>query len=340
MNLVTIDTGTTNTRVTVWRDERAIAHAARPVGVRDTAITGSRDALRVAVAAALGDALQQAARDPADLGLVLASGMITASVGLHEVPHLEAPVGRAALAAGMVQAVVPGLGPWPVWFVPGVRNRVDDIELHELESVDMMRGEETEAVGLVDRLRIDRPAVIVLPGSHTKFVQLDARQRIIGCATTLAGEMLQALTQHTILAAALGREFAATLEPRLLLAGAHAARRTGLARAAFTVRALELFTDHDRNARANFLLGAVLAADLQALRQSSAIDASEPEVDIVVAGKSLWREAFALLVSDDGFYTGAVTLVSDGQQADLAGAGAIALARTRGLLPPASSGLH
>ena len=41
MNILTIDTGTTNTRVTVWTDGEVVAQAARQVGVRDTAITGN-----------------------------------------------------------------------------------------------------------------------------------------------------------------------------------------------------------------------------------------------------------------------------------------------------------
>ncbi|MCL6470649.1 MAG: 2-dehydro-3-deoxygalactonokinase, partial [Ralstonia sp.] len=46
MNILTIDTGTTNTRVTVWRDDVALCQAARQVGVRDTAITGNRTTLQ------------------------------------------------------------------------------------------------------------------------------------------------------------------------------------------------------------------------------------------------------------------------------------------------------
>lgn len=41
MYSVTIDTGTTNTRVFVWQDNRIIAEASQAVGVRDTAITGT-----------------------------------------------------------------------------------------------------------------------------------------------------------------------------------------------------------------------------------------------------------------------------------------------------------
>ncbi|HAT1683352.1 TPA: hypothetical protein I8Y21_004088 [Klebsiella oxytoca] len=38
MLIVTIDAGTTNTRVRVWQDSRVISDTSESVGVRDTAI--------------------------------------------------------------------------------------------------------------------------------------------------------------------------------------------------------------------------------------------------------------------------------------------------------------
>ncbi|WP_343619810.1 2-dehydro-3-deoxygalactonokinase, partial [Ralstonia sp.] len=262
MNILTIDTGTTNTRVTVWRDDVALCQAARQVGVRDTAITGNRTTLQRGVQDTIEAALQKAGFGMSQVDLVLASGMITSNVGLHEVPHLVAPAGLRDLAAGMVQATIPEVCPQPIWFVPGVRNPVDNLGLHNIESMDMMRGEEVETMGLVSRLGITEPAVIVLPGSHSKFVHLDADQRITGCVTTLAGELLHVITHNTILADALDSDFATEVDPEMLLSGARSASSIGLGRACFMVRTLGQFTIYERNARANFLLGAVLGADL------------------------------------------------------------------------------
>ena len=50
------------------------------------------------------------------------------------------------------------------------------------------------------------------------------------------------------------------------------------------------------------------------------------------AGKPLLREALAVLVSDDDFFSGKVTVTSSEQQEHLAGSGAIAIARERGLV--------
>lgn len=302
MNILTIDTGTTNTRVTLWRDDVALCQAARQVGVRDTAITGNRTTLQRGVQDTIEAALQKAGLGIGQVDLVLASGMITSNVGLCEVPHLPAPAGLRDLAAGMVQAGIPEVSAKPIWFVPGVRNPVENLGLHNIESMDMMRGEEVETMGLVARLSITEPAVIVLPGSHSKFVHLDAEQRITGCVTTLAGELLHVITHNTILADSLDSDFAGEVDPEMLLAGARSAGSIGLGRACFMVRTLGQFTIYERNARANFLLGAVLGADLLTLKNSSAIRMN-PGTQFVITGKPLLREALAVLVSDDDFFS-------------------------------------
>lgn len=107
MNILTIDTGTTNTRVTLWRDDVALCQAARQVGVRDTAITGNRTTLQRGVQDTIEAALQKAGLGIGQVDLVLASGMITSNVGLCEVPHLPAPAGLRDLAAAWCRPAFP-----------------------------------------------------------------------------------------------------------------------------------------------------------------------------------------------------------------------------------------
>lgn len=331
MNTLTIDTGTTNTRVTAWRDGQPIGQAATQVGVRDTAITGNTRKLEEGLRDTITAALADAKLERADIGRVLASGMITSNVGLCEIPHVPAAAGVDDLAKAMREALVETVWHQPIWFVPGVRNKVDHIGLHNCEAMDMMRGEETESFALVERLEIDEPTVIVLPGSHSKFVSIDDKQRIDGCVTTLAGELLHVISHDTILAGSLKEGFAKRIDLEMLLAGAASAKKIGLGRACFSVRILDQFAVYDANARANFLLGAVLGSDLLTLKNSSAIRMS-PGTRFVVSGKPILREAIARLVEGDDFFSGTITVLGDDEQRDLAGYGAITIARRRGLL--------
>lgn len=329
--ILTIDTGTTNTRVTVWRDGKAVAHSATPVGVRDTSINGSRAILQAAVRDTISSALHQLEIQADDIDLVIGSGMITSELGLYELPHIPAPAGLMALARGMVSVTIPEVFSKPIWFVPGVRNDVQNIGLHNCEAMDMMRGEESETMGVIQCLSLTGPAMMIMPGSHSKFVCIDAENRITGCVTTLAGELLNVITHNTILAQSLASEFASEVKPEMLLAGAAAAQTIGLGRACFNVRILDQFTIYQRNDRANFLLGAILGADLLTLKNSSAIRMM-PGTPVVITGKPVMRDALALLIKNDEYFSGTITVVTDDEQAHLAGRGAIAVAAARGLL--------
>lgn len=332
MNIVTVDAGTTNTRSALWQHGKLVAQSQVEVGVRDTAINGNNNALKQAVRGTIEGALAKAGVNSADVALVLASGMITSAMGLIEVPHLQAPAGRMQLAQGMQSIVMPDVCSLPLWLIPGIRNPINPVGMHNHEAMDMMRGEETEAMGLLARLDLVGRAMLIMPGSHTKLVSIDEQGCIDGCATTLAGELLQIITQGTLISQSLGAGFAQTFLPEMVLAGAAAAQKTGLARACFSVRTLAQFTEVNRDERANFLLGAVLSGDVLALKNSSAIQ-MRPDTPIVIAGKSMLRQALALLIHEDGFFSGKCIVVSDRQQADLAGFGAITIAQTRGLIP-------
>jgi 2-dehydro-3-deoxygalactonokinase len=328
---ITVDTGTTNTRVKVWRDDRVVAGAFAAAGVRDTAVTGSRSKLQRGVRQALTEACAAAGIAAADVGAIVASGMITSNVGLHEVPHVAAPAGIGDLAAGMAAAAVPEVTDRPIWFVPGVKNAVGRVDADNCETMDIMRGEEVEVFGLVRRLAIDGPAIFVLPGSHTKFVALDGQRRIAGCLTTLAGELLSVITHNTILTNALQGSFASSLDETMVVKGAACARQVGLSRTCFMVRILDQFTDYGVEAKANFLLGAMVQTDLLALESSRALPVS-PEMPVYIMGKGVIRDAFHTVLQAGDFFRGGLRPVAEDVAEDIAAFGAMTVARERGVV--------
>ncbi|QNK34083.1 2-dehydro-3-deoxygalactonokinase [Serratia sp. JUb9] len=324
MFIVTIDSGTTNTRVRIWQDKRIIADACAAVGVRDSAKSGNLATLTAGIKDALDRALAQAENCTLDRCAIVASGMITADVGLCPLPHLSAPVGVEQLANGAVARHIPAIAPQPIWFIPGVKNALPQVNLANLDMMDVMRGEEAETFGLLALHAVHGPAVIVLPGSHSKFVKIDRQQRIAACATTMAGELLDVLTHHTLLAGSLDRQFAARLELDYLLQGAEACRRTGLSRACFSVRLLDLFTDATHDQKASYLLGVTLCADIQAMKQSRAL-AMTPDTRVVISGKPILQQALAALIATDPFFTADALLVDEDPARPLSSIGAIAV---------------
>ncbi len=290
--LLVVDGGTTNLRVTLLDAAtlRPLARRQAAGGVRHTAIDGHNGRLKEALSSCIQGALSDAGLAPEAVSRCIAYGMITSDMGLLTVPHAIAPAGAEDLGAGMRSAVFPEIAPFPFEFIPGVRNFAGGVNAETCPSMDMMRGEETESVGLYRLLRLSGEALFVLPGSHNKFVQMDAAGRVAGCATSISGELLDAMTRHTILAGAVDGGFCSpeTYRADMAAAGAREGEKSGLGRAAFAGRILRTLGDADAAAVQSWLLGAALQEDVKAMRAFM----GDTPARVFVAGKAPMQQAF------------------------------------------------
>lgn len=286
-----IDCGTTNLRVTLLDESKRVLDSVKAEGgVRHTAIDGHNGRLKTMLRDSMAQVLAAHGYAPRDVARCVAYGMITSNVGLVEIPHVAAPASAEALRAAMREEVFPDVAPFPIAFIPGVRNFAGEVNMDNFAGMDMMRGEETEAIGLYHALELTGPAVFILPGSHNKFVQMGAAGEIMGCMTSISGELLDAVTHHTILADAVGRSFvgAAEYDSALACEGAWECSRSGLGRAAFAGRILSTLGGRSQSAIQSYLLGATLALDVQAMQAF----VREPEnARVFVAGKAPVQQA-------------------------------------------------
>ena len=157
--------------------------------------------------------------------------------------------------------------------------------------MDMMRGEEVEAIGLYKLVKPRGAAMFVLPGTHNKFVSMGENGEILGCMTSISGELLDAVTHHTIIAEAVGHSFvnADEYDSEYAKAGARECAVSGLGRAAFAGRILATLGGKDKAKLQSYLLGAVLALDVQAM-QSFVGD--QENVEAYIAGKAPLQQCF------------------------------------------------
>lgn len=324
MYLITIDSGTTNTRVNVWEGKEVKACVFESIGVRDVAKKNNNNILIDSVKKLLESALKRAGITSEQVDAIVASGMITSDLGLCHIPHLKAPVGIEQLAENAVMKIIPEITHLPIWFIPGIKNTVENLTLENCDAMDMMRGEEVEVLGVLEECKINTPTLIVLPGSHSKLVKIDENQRIIGCVTTMAGELLDVFTHQTVLANSLRKGFAQHIDDDYLFQGADMCKKVGITRAAFTVRILDIFTDASDDQRASFLLGAVLYADIATMKHSVALNLSS-ETAIVISGKPILQEALEKLIQRDSFFSGEIMTVSGKNGQSLSGIGALAV---------------
>ncbi|HTC93065.1 MAG TPA: 2-dehydro-3-deoxygalactonokinase [Terriglobales bacterium] len=296
-----VDMGTTNTRAWLMRGSRVIARLGSPVGVRDTARDRSPQKVHAALRELIGAfqaQIKTVSSTPASKlksGLpvcVAAAGMIGSPLGLAEVPHLQAPVGMAEIAAAAQWVQFPEITDLPILLIPGVRSGPAAVKFDTIHTTDVMRGEETLCIGLASLGYIQPPAVVLNLGSHWKAIQLDAEGRIESSSTSLSGELVHAAQSQTILASALPEDRASVIAEPWMKAGMREQRRSGLARAAFSVRLLQLANQGAPEERLSFLIGAFVASEMDALIARRVL-AEEKQVAIVgiPALAAAWRSA-------------------------------------------------
>lgn len=183
----------------------------------------------------------------------IAAGMIGSANGWLTAPYCPAPAGVDDLAAALT--VVPGV---PLSIVPGVVTQGD--------RPDVMRGEETQLVGsLALHPHLSAHSVVVLPGSHSKWVQvIDGRIRDF--TTYMTGELFAVLRDHSIL----GRIAVAVPDDRAPSAeaftrGVLAARDApaGLAPLLFSARALMLANRLAASTCMEYLSGLLIGDELR-----------------------------------------------------------------------------
>jgi 2-dehydro-3-deoxygalactonokinase len=300
-SLIVVDSGTSTTRARLFANGRVTRTVTAPVGARDTAIEGSNARLKDAFADLLSRLGEERLGQIAEA--VICSGMITSNMGLLEVPHLAAPATPDALAKGMVRQEFPGVTKLQVHFVPGVRTLSTS-----LIGSDLLRGEEVECLGLRSLLQLSGSIVFMHYGSHSKAIETDATGTILCSRTALTGELLSAITQHTILANTVALD-EIEVDYDSWQEGLQCALQEGLGRALFLIRIDEQIGERNKSARTNFLLGALATLDLPLLRGAIRTNST-----IVLYGRGTQK---CLLGTYLRRQTSCQILLADDAQADL-----------------------
>ncbi len=214
---------------------------------------------------------------------VLLSGMITSRNGWVETPYLEPPATLAGLAAKAIERSARNGA--RLLFLPGVCNRDPQ--------PDVMRGEEIQVFGSIAP---DESALIVLPGTHSKWVSVN-RGAIARFSTFLTGELFALLKQHSIIGRLIpqGQTGEQNTAFRGGVASGFSGRPAGLLNDVFTARAgalLGFFPPEDIAERlSGLLIGHEIRAGLASAAQAGLVPRLVGEASLV----SRYRDAFAEL---------------------------------------------
>lgn len=250
---ITIDGGTTHTRINLVKDKKLISGVKLSIGAR--ANMGDKNLLKTEIKKGIEKLLQENNIEAKAVVRILASGMITSEFGLCHLEHILTPAGMDALHNSMFETTIKEVSDIPFVFIRGVKMASDSFE-----KMDVMRGEETELMGLME------PAwgkcVYILPGSHSKIIKTDAEGRIFDFSTMQTGEMIEALSQHTILKDAVDLTVS-DIDEEFLLKGFDFCRQEGINKALFKIRILKNFFACKKEEIYSFFMGVILAGEME-----------------------------------------------------------------------------
>lgn len=282
MYFITIDCGTTNSRVYVVDESGKIyAKATKKVGVRNTSMTGSRDCLRDGLRETVDRAIQESGLNPSEIKAILSSGMITSEIGLMELPHLMAPCDVDRLAAN-IEKVDVKLTDYdiPVYFVRGIKNQMPEVVEDPFALVgntDFMRGEETQIAGLLAQ-GFHGPATITVLSSHSKFIPVDAKGAILGSLTTTSGQVREAILKETFVGKSVEKRDNVEEKPEgyfdenVVLQAAKWIQQAGIVRCMMFPRFLDVLLDTKWYERELFFDALIAAEDMLAIGQLNGFD--------------------------------------------------------------------
>lgn len=214
---------------------------------------------------------------------VLAAGMVGSNQGWTDVPYQRLPADLTSLARSMVEVraertrlhVVPGL--------------LGDGALPEV-----MRGEETQILGALEAVpdgdvgEAAAEQVVVLPGTHTKWVTVRERT-VTDFTTAMTGELYGLVTRYSILArgASGGGGSATEAFDRGVETSVATGAETGLLATLFSARTLPLTGRLAPESVNDYVSGLMIGAEVAGLLRHPTVGrlASDPSIPVLLCGE-------------------------------------------------------
>jgi len=231
------------------------------------------------------------------------TGMVGSRQGWREAAYVPCPATPASLAREILRFQT-SRGR-PVAIVPGLKLDAPD------RDGDVMRGEETQMIGVIDR-EPGFAGMCVLPGTHSKWARIEDG-RIVGFQTFISGELFDLLAKKSFLRHSVTEGGDPSTAPDFELAVERTAR-DGLpfVSSLFSVRTRQLLAGASPESNLTYLSGLIIGGEIAAARIVDPLAQGTPVR--VVAALSLaraYQKALAIVGFDADVLDGNV-LVLDG----------------------------
>jgi 2-dehydro-3-deoxygalactonokinase len=193
---------------------------------------------------------------------IVLSGMAASSIGMHELPYATLPFALDGSNAHVHILEAGSDFSHKIHLISGVQT-----------ADDVMRGEETQLVGLMQlaNLNTEGPSIVIIPGTHSKHIHLNGNQ-VIGIQTFMTGELFNILSNHSILKDSIdlnSLQFSTKQDREAFQKGVLEAAKTGLFQSLFKVRTNQLLSKLPKKENGFYLSGLLIGAELSPLKSKS-----------------------------------------------------------------------
>jgi 2-dehydro-3-deoxygalactonokinase len=180
---------------------------------------------------------------------VIISGMASSSIGMRELPYASLPFFTNGHALSVEKWQPKGF-PYEISLISGVKSQED-----------VMRGEETQLVGLYQLLHPAGNSLFILPGTHSKHIFLE-NDKVASFNTYMTGEIFDILSAHSILNSSIEKgDFDALALAAFQKGVLMSVEKSSVLNALFMVRTNALFEKFSKNENYYFLSGLLIGAE-------------------------------------------------------------------------------
>ena len=200
---------------------------------------------------------------------IIISGMASSSIGLQELDYSKIPF----------NFIKPKINLLEIKWRQKTISLISGIKKND----DIMRGEETQVVGIAEEyINMDK-ALIIIPGTHSKHIYCD-EGIITNFKTFMTGEVFNSFTENTILSSSVNYiEFNDKYKTSFINGVNQIKEGSSLINAAFKIRTNDLFKKMSKEDNYHFLSGLLIGEELLKL------DLSDTKKIIVYANPQLTK---------------------------------------------------
>lgn len=206
----------------------------------------------------VSDFQEQSGQDLKEL-MIICSGMASSSIGLKELPFAELPfqVSGRNLPMDFLGATAEFSN--SILLLTGLKS-----------NNDVIRGEETQLVGIIQQLRdFSGDGIFVLPGTHSKHIRV-MDGAVVNFSTYMTGEFFDVLGKHSILKNSIqtqNTDLSELGQKKAFQKGVEEGFKEPLLSAIFSVRTMELFQIHTLAENYHYLSGILIGSEARQLAE-------------------------------------------------------------------------